>query len=114
MFSMGFSQLSNLWSPLLLTDPLFFAFIALVTLLLIQIIVGALYKRQIFFLLQAKVFRFVLFNLLFNYCMWQIKQGSSLTGIYVTVAVVLAIFAFAINYLAFKESFLDESIRRYF
>jgi hypothetical protein len=55
----------------------------------------------------------VLFGLLFNYCLSKIKQGSPITAIYVILAICFAIFAFAINYLAFKESFVDESTRRY-
>jgi hypothetical protein len=102
----------GLWRPLLLPSSLFYGCVGLVVLLLLQIIVGVLYQKQVFFLLQVKIFRFVLLCPMVAYCI-QLGQSSTLGAAYFTAGALLVILAFLLNYLVFNESFMDGSIRRY-
>lgn len=96
---------------MLIPEALFLGCVGLFALLLVQLVLGTLYRKQVFFLLQVKVFRFALLPPMLVYCLNQ-TSTNWMIAMYLAIAAVLLVAAFLVNYIAFKESFVDTSMRR--
>lgn len=69
----GGPKFLHLWPALVLPQSLFLGCVGLFGLLLLQFVIGVLYQRQLFILLQVKVFRFVLLCPMLSYCLQQLQ-----------------------------------------
>lgn len=71
--------------------------------LALQLVLGVLYHKQLFFVLQAKVFRFVVWNKILEGCLVEVDRGGAMGVVYGVVAVLVGLMVFWINYMVIRE-----------
>lgn len=107
-WSWGGKQYLNLWPQLYVTDEIFYGCAGLTTLIAIQAIIGIIYDKQLFFQIQAKIFRFCLLHVMISYCLQNIT--SSNRSLYLLLLIAFITIGILVNYYICRESGEETSL----
>lgn len=103
----GCKEYLDLWGPVEVPLAVFVGFVAMAALLVGQMVLGVLYQKQLLFVLQVKIYRFVLFN---KICEFGLEnRDGGLAPAYIIATILAGVFTLAMNYLVLRESICEQS-----